>query len=162
VSAFVIRPAIIDDDRALAELDAAAWPLELQVTPPRPATDPFFAGRRDVDDVIVAEKDAGVVGYAHIVRHMPIAANAHVLHLNSLAISPSARGLGLAHQLVEATIAEARHRGARKLGLRALSNNPRAIHIYENHGFELEGRIREEMRLPDGSYADDLWYGLFL
>ena len=162
MSTFVIRPATVDDDRALAELDAAAWPLELQVVPPRPAIEPFFAGRRELKDVIVAEKDASVVGYAHIVRHMPMEANAHVLHLNSLAISRSARGLGLADQLVEATIAEARRRGARKLGLRALSNNPRAIHIYEKHGFELEGRLREEMRLPDGSYADDLWYGLFL
>ncbi|MEA9985761.1 GNAT family N-acetyltransferase [Subtercola sp. RTI3] len=120
MSDVVIRSATIDDDRALAELDATAWPIELQVTPPRPATEPFFEGRRDVGDVIVAEAPAGIVGYAHIVRHMGIEANAHVLHLNSLAVSPTARGLGLGDQLVEATIAEARRRGARKLGLRAL------------------------------------------
>jgi ribosomal protein S18 acetylase RimI-like enzyme len=162
MSDVAIRSATIDDDRALAELDASSWPIELQVTSPRPATEPFFKGRREVSDVIVAETRTGVVGYAHVVRHMSIKANAHVLHLNSLAVAPSARGLGLGDQLVEATIAEARRRGARKSGLRVLSNNPRAIHIYEKHGFEFEERIREEILLPDGSYADDVWYALFL
>ena len=116
MSDVAIRSATIDDDLALAELDASAWPIELQVTPPRPATEPFFEGRREVSDVIVAETQTGVVGYAHVVRHRSIEANAHVLHLNSLAVASSARGLGPGDQQPS---------------------------ISTKHGFELEGRIRE-------------------
>ena len=158
----LIRAATVADDAALARLDAESWPVEFQVMPPRPADEAFFEGRRNVEDVLVAESPVGIVGYVHLARHIPVPANAHVLHLNAIAISEDARGAGLAHRLVDAAIAEARHRGARKLGLRALSNNERAVHLYESHGFELEGRIRSEMLLPDGTYADDLWFGLFL
>jgi ribosomal protein S18 acetylase RimI-like enzyme len=64
--------------------------------------------------------------------------------------------------LIRALIEEARRRGARKLGLRVLSTNPGAISLYERHGFEREGRMREEILLPDGTFADDLWYALWL
>ena len=60
--------------------------------------------------------------------------------------------------LISAIVGEARSRGARKLGLRVLSTNTRAIGLYERHGFELEGRLREEIRLPGGTFADDLWF----
>jgi ribosomal protein S18 acetylase RimI-like enzyme len=159
---FTLRPATSSDDHELAGLDAQAWPLEFQVMPPRAATESFFEGRRNIADVIVAFDETGVAGYVHITRHIPVAANAHVLHLNAIAIAERARGNGLSHRLVDAAIAEARKRGARKLGLRALSNNARAVHLYESHGFELEGRIRDELLLPDGGYADDLWFALFL
>jgi hypothetical protein len=36
-----------------------------------------------------------------------------------------------------------------------------AVAPYEKHGFTLEGRLQAEIRLPDGSYADDLWFALF-
>lgn len=157
-----VRPAEYADDAELARLDAEAWPREFQVVPPGSADEPFFEGRREVSDVIVAVDETGILGYVHLARHIPVPANAHVLHLNAIAISERARGAGLSHRLVDAAIAEARRRGARKLGLRALSNNVRAIRLYEAHGFELEGRIREEVLLPDGTYADDLWFALFL
>ena len=155
-----VRAAAVSDDRALAELDAQSWPRELQVVPPNDATSPFFGERRLVQDVLVAVDDGAVLGYARLGRNIPIPANAHVLHLNAVAVSPDARGRGIGTLLVAATIDEARRRGARKLGLRALSINTRAIRLYETHGFVLEGRIAEEILLPDGTYADDLWYAL--
>jgi ribosomal protein S18 acetylase RimI-like enzyme len=157
-----LRPATIGDDAELAKLDAESWPVEFQVMPPRAAHESFFEGRRNVEDVIVAVGETGVDGYVHLARHIPVPQNAHVLHLNAIAIAQRAQGQGLSHRLVDAAIAEARRRGVRKLGLRALSNNTRAVHLYESHGFEIEGRMRQEMLLPDGSYADDLWFALFL
>jgi ribosomal protein S18 acetylase RimI-like enzyme len=151
-----------DDDRALAELDAQAWPRELWVVPPQDASQPFFGARRAPEDVIVATVDRVVVGYARLGRHMPIPANDHVLHLEALAVSPHARRSGIGSLLVAATIKEARRRGARKLGLRALSANSRAIRLYERHGFREEARLKDEIRLPDGSFADDLWFALAL
>lgn len=161
VNQFEVRPAVPHDDRDLAALDAVSWPLEFQVMPPAASGVSFFARRR-VEDVIVATGLEGLAGYVHLARHLPVPANAHVLHLNAIAVAPAVRGSGLSHQLVDAAVAEARRRGVRKLGLRALSNNVRAVHLYETHGFELEGRIRDEILLPDGSYADDLWFALTL
>ena len=101
-----------------------------------------------------------MVGYARVGRHMSIPANDHVLHLEALAVSPHARRSGIGSLLVEAAIDEARRRGARKLGLRALSTNSGAIRLYERHGFREEARLKEEIRLPDGNFADDVWFAL--
>ena len=157
-----IRSATPADDRPLAELDALAWPVELQVVPPRPADQPFFSDHRRPEDVVVAELGGAVVGYTHLARHLPVPANAHVLHVNALAVSPAARGHGVGGRLIDAGIAEARRRGVAKLGLRALSTNGRAIALYERAGFVEEGRLHEEIRLPDGTFADDVWFALRL
>lgn len=157
-----LRRATHEDDLPLAQVNARAWPLEVQVMPPASADAPFFSPRRPPEDFLVAEDQLGVLGFAHLARHIPIEKNAHVLHLNSLVVSPEARGRGISHLLVDAAIAEARQRGARKLGLRALSTNHVALGLYRKHGFEVEGRLREEFRQPDGSWADDLWLALFL
>jgi ribosomal protein S18 acetylase RimI-like enzyme len=110
----------------------------------------------------VAEEGDVLLGYARLGRHMPIEANAHVLHLDALAVSPAARGRRVGSALLDAAVAEARRRGARKLGLRALSTNGHAIALYLRHGFAEEGRLRDEIRLPGGSYADDVWMALAL
>jgi ribosomal protein S18 acetylase RimI-like enzyme len=141
-------------------LDAESWPPELQVVPPQDAAEPFFGSRRAPRDVIVATLNGTVVGYARIGRHMAIAANDHVLHFEALAVSPVARGMGVGSLLIEAMITEARSRGARKFGLRALSTNAPAIRLYERSGFREEGRLKDEIRLPDGSFADDIWFAL--
>jgi ribosomal protein S18 acetylase RimI-like enzyme len=54
-----------------------------------------------------ATLDGAVMGYARIGRHMAIAANDHVLHLEALAVSPAARGQGVGSLLIDVTIAEA-------------------------------------------------------
>jgi ribosomal protein S18 acetylase RimI-like enzyme len=93
---------------------------------------------------------------------MPTPSNDHVLHLDALVVSPAMAGQGVGSALIEAVIAEARRRGARKLGLRALSTNERALFLYRRAGFAEEGRLRGEIRLPDGTYADDVWFALWL
>jgi ribosomal protein S18 acetylase RimI-like enzyme len=157
-----IRPASAHDERDLARLDATSWPVELQVSPPQDASEEFFTPRRKVEDVIVAESGGSVVGYVRVGRHMHVPSNDHVLHVDALVVSPASRGHGIGGALIEAAIAEARRRGVAKLALRALSNNPTAIRLYEKHGFEQEARLRAELRRPDGSYADDVWMVLWL
>lgn len=156
------RQATIDDDHQLAHLDADGWSLEVQVVPPQDPSVSFFSGNRHPQDVLIAEENDAIFGYAHLSRHIPIAKNAHVLHLNSLVVAPEHRGKGVSHGLVDEVISEARRRGVHKLGLRALSTNEVAVSLYRRHGFEVEGRLREEFIQPDGSYADELWMALFL
>lgn len=157
----LIRPATSDDDRALAVLDAQSWPPELWVMPPQDASESFFTSWRQPEDVFVAEIDGQVIGYARLGRHMRVASNEHVLHFDALAVSPAARGRGVASLLIDAAIAEARRRGVRKLGLRALSTNGTALKLYRKHGFIEEGRLHQEIKIPDGTYVDDVWMALF-
>ena len=157
-----IRTASATDGKALARLDASAWAPEVQVFPPNDADAPFFDNRRGPEDVIVAVDGDSIAGYAHLARHIPIPKNDHVLHLNALVVAPGQRGRGISHQLLDAAVDEARRRGARKLGLRALSTNTVAVELYCQHGFAVEGQLRQEFLQPDGSWADDVWMALFL
>lgn len=157
-----LRAATAADDSSLAQLDSSAWSPEVQVVPPNDAAAPFFTSHRRPQDVIVAADGLSVAGYAHLARHISIPKNEHVLHLNALVVSPHHRGRGISHRLVDAAIDEARRRGVRKLGLRALSTNTIALALYRQHGFTVEGQLRREFLQPDGSWADDVWMALFL
>ena len=159
-----VHPALERHDHALAALDAVVWPLELQIAAPARADAPFFDGRRRPEDVLVAteEPDGVILGYVHLTPHLPLASNAHVLHLRSVAVAPHARGQGIGAKLIAASVEEARHRGALKVGLRALATNAVAIDLYERAGFVQEGRLQDEFRLADGSFVDDLWFALWL
>jgi GNAT superfamily N-acetyltransferase len=59
------------------------------------AAEPFFGPRRKPGDVLVAVSDGTILGYARLGRHLPVAANEHVLHFEALAVSPDARGRGV-------------------------------------------------------------------
>jgi ribosomal protein S18 acetylase RimI-like enzyme len=157
-----LRLSAEDDERQLAELDAASWPLQLQVAPPQDASQAFFTTWRPARDVLVAGLNGSIAGYVRLGRHMGIPSNDHVLNIDALVVSPDSRGQGIGAALIVAAIAEARRRSVAKLGLRALSNNPNAIHLYERHGFTEKARLRAELRRPDGSYADDVWMSLWL
>ena len=49
-----------------------------------------------------------------------------------------------------------------RVGLFTLANNHRALGLYESLGFEREGLRRRLVRLPDGTYVDDVMMALFL
>ena len=71
-------------------------------------------------------------------------------------MAPTARRRGVATALLDAAVAEARRRGARKLLLRVLASNPGALALYRGYGFGIEGVLRAEFRIDDGSYTDDV------
>jgi ribosomal protein S18 acetylase RimI-like enzyme len=146
----VIRPARADDGPALRALDAETWsPL---VTPgPPPAPDAAF----DVDDVLVYEVDGEVAGYVALGAPTPLASNRHVVYVRGLAVAPAHRGRRIGRALVEAGVAAARDRGARRLTLRVLAGNAPARALYESCGFVVEGVQRGEFLL-DGRYVDDV------
>jgi hypothetical protein len=63
--------------------------------------------------------------------------------------------------LIDAAIARARERGARRLVLRVLSSNDAARRLYASRGFEVEGGRRDAFLL-EGGYIDDLMMGIDL
>jgi ribosomal protein S18 acetylase RimI-like enzyme len=155
-----IRQARPEDEAALREIDAATWSADVSPAPPPPAGKAFFDGRIRPADVLVAEIASAeiasaVAGYAALGPATALASNAHVMVVRSVAVDPARQRRGAGRGLMEASVAEARARGARKLVLRVLGANVRARHLYESCGFEVEGILREEFFL-DGRYVDDV------
>ena len=150
-----MRPATADDEAALAELDVRAWSSWTSPLPAPSGPTTFFSASTRPADVLVAEVSGHVVGYVTLGRVLPIEANAHVLQIAGLVVDPALRRQGLARRLVEAALAEARRRGARKLSLRVFAPNTAARDLYESCGFAVEGVLRGEFLLA-GTYVDDV------
>ena len=142
------------DGPRLVVLDRATWSVESAVVPLWPEGTDFFE-RRSPDDVLIAEQDDRPVGYTILGRPTPLDCNRHVLHVQGLTVDPTIQRQGIGRSLLEAAVAEATRRGARKLGLRVLGGNTTAQSLYAACGFAVEGVLREEFRLG-GRYVDDV------
>jgi ribosomal protein S18 acetylase RimI-like enzyme len=149
-----IRTARLEDEDALAAVDATTWTSDVSPAPPPPGGTPFFGPRTRPQDVLVAMSEA-VFGYARVTQPIDIPSHQHVLELGGLAVMPGRRRAGAGRRLVEAIVDEARTRGARKLSLRVLGPNTAAQKLYSRCGFEIEGTLRAEFLL-DGQYVDDV------
>lgn len=71
--------------------------------------------------------------------------------IDNLAVAPSAQRKGVASALLEAVETYASERKIERLTLRVLSVNTAARALYERHGYQTEGELRGEFRLPVGS-----------
>ena len=79
----------------------------------------------------------------------------HVARLEIM-VDADARGQGVGAALMEACIWRAeRLPGLRKISLAVFADNHRAIHLYEQFGFQIEGRRVQEYQI-DGEWIDDL------
>ena len=156
-----IRPARLTDESAIQRIDAYTWTADNSPAPPAPPDQPFFGERNQLADVLVAEADGQVIGYAIVRQYMPIPSHRDVLEINGLAVDPAHQGHGVGRRLVEACAEQARRRGARKLTLRVLGDNDGARRLYESCGFQVEGVLRDEFHLG-GRYVDDVLMARFL
>ena len=149
-----VRGARTEDGAALARIDHRTW--EEGSPAPRPAAPPsFFGERTSPEDVLVAVEGTAVLGYVKLGRPTELASNAHVWEVTGLAVDPASQGRGAGRALVEAVAGEAAARGGRRLRLRVLSSNSRALALYERCGFAVEGVLREEFLLS-GGFVDDV------
>jgi ribosomal protein S18 acetylase RimI-like enzyme len=149
------RTARAEDEAALAKIDERTWTSVVSPAPPPPPGTAFFDESARPEDFLVAEHDGVVAGYVRLAEGFGIPAHRHVLVLGGLAVDPDRQRLGIARRLVDAAVAEARRRGARKLTLRVLGHNTGARRVYERCGFVVEGVLRGEFRI-DGEDVDDV------
>ncbi len=82
-------------------------------------------------DCFIAEEGAAAAGYAIVLYR----AGASIARLYSIAVDPSARGRGVAQDLVNAAILAAGARGARALRLEVRASNRSALSLYQRAGF---------------------------
>lgn len=123
------------------------------MTPPE-SGEPLL-GAETLPDVLVAEQDGTVCGYVRLHQSGPLPSHAHVLTIDGLAVAPDRQANGIGRALVKAAVDEAGRRGARKVALRVLAPNTRALRLYESCGFIVEGVLRGEFLLND-EYVDDV------
>ncbi len=152
--AVVIRVARPGDGPRLTAIDAVTWVPEVSPAPP-PIGSPFFRPGVEPADTIVAVVDGEIAGYVLLGPPTPLPASAHVQMVRGLAVDQSFQRRGVGRALVEAAIAEATARRARKVRLRVLRSNAGAQRLYEECGFVIEGVLRREFVL-DGREVDDV------
>jgi RimJ/RimL family protein N-acetyltransferase len=74
------------------------------------------------------------------------------------------RGKGIGKLLISELIGWARlpNNPVEKIELMVMSENEPAIHLYKSLGFQEEGRVTKEIKMPDGRYIDGISMGLWL
>ncbi|HEY7145967.1 MAG TPA: GNAT family N-acetyltransferase [Streptosporangiaceae bacterium] len=151
-----VRLARFGDDAGLAAIDAAAWsPVSGFPSVIQAGDRSFFTPESPPQAHLVAELDGRLAGYLRLKPASRLPENAHVLAIQGLAVAPAARRQGVASALLDAAAKRASALGAAKLSLRVLGSNHAAIALYEEHGFEREGLLRQEF-LIDGNLVDDV------
>ena len=110
----------------LSSFSIAGWEERLR--------DPVFALR-------IVEQDGVAVGYAKIgPMKLPVETSDSSMLLDQLYVRGEHHGTGIARELMEWAIDEARRRGAKALYLTVFIENERAKRFYDRHGFEDVGR----------------------
>jgi putative acetyltransferase len=123
----------------------------------RPIFDALVAG----GDTVLVVDEGRVVGTYRL--QLQSHRCAHVATLGALAVHPDARGRGYGGRLLDDAVARARARGARRVELLVEADNPRAIRLYERHGFVKEGVLRGAFRRRnDAADVDEIAMGLLL
>ena len=159
-----IRAATLADARAIAEVHVTTWQEAYAHVFPRE----FLAGlsieRREEmwasaaatapDDLLVAEENGRVVGFASVgVAHDTDGAG----ELYAIYVEPPHWGTGAGAALMDAAVERLRAAGFDHAILWVLDDNPRARRFYERHGWNLDGRRRERIGDVD---VDEVRYRL--
>lgn len=133
--AHLYRPE--DLDAFLSSFGVADWEVQLG--------DPACAFR-------IGEVHGEPVGYVKLgPMKLPVETDRPALLLDQLYILKEHHGAGIAHALMDWTLAEAKRRGAEELYLTVFTENHRARRFYDRYGFEAVGRYEFMV----GRHADE-------
>jgi RimJ/RimL family protein N-acetyltransferase len=70
--------------------------------------------------------------------------------------------MGIGKSLMQECIKWCKGKGVEQLELEVVTQNSRAISMYQNLGFEIYGTKKHALKYADGSYADEYFMCLFL
>jgi RimJ/RimL family protein N-acetyltransferase len=156
----LIRKATIEDAACLAAAEKETTQTPgLLVSRPYELTVAAFEDKIGELDgsgrYVVAEKDDRIVGHA-LLDPMTLQATSHVFRL-TIVVHPGFVGQGIGTALMGDLLqwAEQTPRVG-KIELLVRATNARAIRLYSKMGFVEEGRFKDRLRLPDGSFVDDI------
>jgi ribosomal-protein-alanine N-acetyltransferase len=127
-----IRAMSLDDLSSVLEIDRLSFPVPWPERSYRyeltenPASNLLVAENNEADRRVV-----GFIGCWLI---------ADEVHISTLAVHPSSRGLGIGRMLLEATLDQSARGGAELATLEVRVSNAIAINLYRKLGFEVVGR----------------------
>ncbi|RLQ89894.1 GNAT family N-acetyltransferase [Planomicrobium sp. Y74] len=106
---------------------------------------------------LVAEADGRIVGFSRCEGNS-LKRTAHQVEFG-VGVLKAYWGYGIGKNLLKESIdwAEANH--VRKMTLKVLETNKKAILLYEKCGFEVEGILKEDKLLKDGKYYNTVLMG---
>ncbi|MBR5973676.1 MAG: GNAT family N-acetyltransferase [Clostridiales bacterium] len=141
----IIRKATTDDIEILRKLyeelekDAVRFQPEHFVMSER--DDDFFAHifQSENQDILVAEIDEKVVGFAHVMileqKRVPCLKPEKVIYLQDLDVSEDLRSQGIGAKLIEASKEYGKANGADFMRTQVFPQNVRGMQFYERQGF---------------------------
>ena len=105
---------------------------------------------------LVACVENEVIGYGELATHPDAPRHRHAADINLIAVNSSWLGKGVGGAILRAMLDLADHwMQVTRIGLIVWSSNENAISLYQKHGFELEGTLRQFV-FKEGRYEDAL------
>lgn len=163
-----IRRAEVADAPVLAAAEAkiAETPGYMVSSPNEITSDAFAAKIAELSQhprglYIIALLDDKIVGHA-MLAPMSLSALSHVVRLN-IFVYPGFQRQGIGQTIMDYLLTWAKQTlGVEKVELLVRATNKPAIALYKKIGFFEEGKFKKRLKLPDGSYIDDLAMALFV
>lgn len=125
---------------------------------------PFRFSRRYMQQLInnsnsatwISEEDQQMAGFAIVEWNQE--AGQTIAYIQTIEVTPAMRRRGIAAELLNRCEASATAAGAIALRLHVAETNPSAIHLYQTHGYQLQGREENyyPQRIPALVYAKPL------
>ncbi|MFD2703281.1 GNAT family N-acetyltransferase [Paenibacillus shunpengii] len=152
--AIEVRLSHLRDARQLMDLDALVWDEHTAPGPVQWTSREQYLNACPPGSQMIAVMDTRVVGYVGFRTPTGLRSNSHVLEIH-IAVHPAYQKQGIGSMLMDAVKELAREQQVRKLRLRVLSHNRRALAFYQKCGFIEEGRLLNEFCIG-GKYVDDI------
>lgn len=82
--------------------------------------------------------------------------NSHIIYLGGVAIDSRYKGKGCGNRMIAESVSVAKQMGFTRMELTVATSNEKAIRLYEHHGFEKEGVLKNYSYLKEeGIYLDE-------
>jgi len=150
-----IRPAINADRDAIWNIfhEIIAAGDTYAFDPQMPREEALAYWFRADTHTYVAEEDGGVVG-TYILRPNQSGPGSHVANA-AFMVARDAEGAGVGRRMAEHCLSEACRMGFRGMQFNfVISTNTRAIHLWNQLGFEIVGTLPGAFRHPEKGYVD--------
>ena len=110
---------------------------------------------------LVAEVDGQIIGNCHIGLAVNKKRYLHRAEMG-IVVREDHWNMGIGKKMMQECINWCEENGVEQLELEVVAQNSRAISMYANYGFEIQGTKKNALKYADGTYADEYFMCLFL